>query len=579
MIRLRAMLSTPIRICAVLLALATSPLPAEINAKDSSTDPSRTGANVVLEIDLKSAKPHADPFNDLMVDAIFTDPAGNARRVPAFWAGGNVWKVRYASGVLGTHSYRTECSDASDVGLNGVAGKIEVVPYTGKNPLYLHGPIRVAADHRHFEHADGTPFLWLGDTWWMGLSKRLVFPDEFATLVRDRETKGFNVIQIVAGLYPDQGAFDPRGANEAGFPWEKDYSRVRPEYFDAADKRIEYLVDHGFVPCIVGAWGYHLPWLGEAKMKQHLRYLAARWGAMPVAWCVAGEFDLPWYLSKGFPRVDVDQARGWAEAIRYFRGVNAFGRPITAHPTGIPPLSARMVLRDVAKEKEELLEFDLLQTGHGGRGVLAATISTLRASLALDPPEPVIDGEVAYEALQGKIPAEVPRLMCWACLLSGAAGHSYGANGIWQLNREGDPYGKSPHGGTYGPIPWNEAMHLPGSQQVGFAGKLLRELHFEKFEPHPQWVEFAKPTGEKYLVPYAAGSAGALRVVYVPVPEPVVLKRLRPNLRVSGQFVDPVACSTKEAALGEPDEAGNLRVPPPNGIEHDWALILAQPTP
>ena len=143
----------------------------------------------------------------------------------------------------------------------------------------IHGPIRVADDHRHFAHADGTPFFWLGDTWWMGLTKRLSWPDDFQELAADRRAKGFNVVQIVAGLYPDMPAFDPRGENEAGFPWEKDYARIRPDYFDAADRRIAYLVDQGFVPCIVGAWGYHLPYLGEAKMKLHWRNLVARWGA------------------------------------------------------------------------------------------------------------------------------------------------------------------------------------------------------------------------------------------------------------------------------------------------------------
>ena len=37
--------------------------------------------------------------------------------------------------------------------------------------------------------------------------------------------------------------FDPRGANEAGFPWETDYTRINPAYFDAADLRIQYLVE------------------------------------------------------------------------------------------------------------------------------------------------------------------------------------------------------------------------------------------------------------------------------------------------------------------------------------------------
>jgi hypothetical protein len=134
----------------------------------------------------------------------------------------------------------------------------------------------VAADKRHFEHLDKTPFFWLGDTWWMGLCQRLHWPEEFQQLAADRKAKGLSVIQIVAGLYPDMPAFDPRGTNEAGLPWEKDYARIRPEYFDRADERLLYLVDQGFVPCIVGAWGYHLPWLGTDRMQEHWRYLIGR---------------------------------------------------------------------------------------------------------------------------------------------------------------------------------------------------------------------------------------------------------------------------------------------------------------
>ena len=89
---------------------------------------------------------------------------------------------------------------------------------------------------------------------------------------------------------------------------------------------------------------------------------------------------------------------------------------------------------------------------------------------------PVVNGEVCYEALLGKITADIPRLMFWACMLSGAAGHTYGANGIWQLNRRDAPYGKSPHGGTYGPIPWDDAMRLPGSGQLGLAKRFLERV-------------------------------------------------------------------------------------------------------
>ncbi|HEY2157605.1 MAG TPA: DUF5060 domain-containing protein, partial [Isosphaeraceae bacterium] len=189
-----------------------------------------TTANVPVEVDFTAKADHPDPFNTVTIDVVFQTPSGRTLRVPAFWAGGRLWKVRYASGEVGAHRFKADCSVATDAGLHGVEGCVEVARYAGDNPLFLRGPIRVADDRRHLAYADGTPFFWLGDTWWMGLSHRLHFPDEFGRLAADRKAKGFTVVQVVAGLYPDMHPFDPRGANEAGFPWEKDYARIRPEY-------------------------------------------------------------------------------------------------------------------------------------------------------------------------------------------------------------------------------------------------------------------------------------------------------------------------------------------------------------
>ena len=36
-----------------------------------------------------------------------------------------------------------------------------------------------------------------------------------------------------------------------------------------------------------------MPWMGVEKVKQHWRYLIARYGAWPVVWCAAGEANLP----------------------------------------------------------------------------------------------------------------------------------------------------------------------------------------------------------------------------------------------------------------------------------------------
>jgi hypothetical protein len=529
-----------------------------------------TQANVMTEIAFTANRSHSDPFNDLMLDILFTDPHGEQLRVPAFWAGGNQWKVRYASPVVGTHKFLTQCSDTADSGLHGVTGQIEIRPYTGDNPLYVHGPLRVAENRRFLEHRDGTPFFWLGDTWWMGLSHRLHFPDEFQQLAADRKEKGFTVIQIVAGLYPDMFPFDPRGANEAGFPWTTNYTSIRPEYFDAADKRLEYLVDQGLTPCIVGAWGYFMPWMGVDKMKMHWRYLIARYGALPVVWCAAGEANLPWYLAKGFPYDDRKQVTDWTEVMRFIRQTDPFHRVLTVHPTGIGRLSARNATDDSA-----LLDFDMLQTPHGRREAVPVTIRTVRESYADQPMMPVIDGEASYEMLGDSLPTEWTRRMFWICMMNGAAGHTYGANGIWQCNRPGDPHGKSPHGGTYGKIPWNEAMRLPGSEQVGFGKRLLTQYAWQQFQPHPEWAKFAgeQPNDEAYG-PQSSGIPGVVRVTYAPESRAVTSTGLEIRANFSAAYFDPVSGVKTTIGQIQAEDAGAWICPPPTGCDHDWVLVL-----
>ena len=54
----------------------------------------------------------------------------------------------------------------------------------------------------------------------MGLTTRLDWPDGSRWLAAARAKKGFSVVQIIAGPYPDMDAWDPRGRNEAGFPFQ-----------------------------------------------------------------------------------------------------------------------------------------------------------------------------------------------------------------------------------------------------------------------------------------------------------------------------------------------------------------------
>jgi hypothetical protein len=523
----------------------------------------------VAEWRYTSGKAYDDPFNQLELDVILRHADGDTWRVPAYWAGEHEWRVRFAPPKPGQYEVETICTDAANPDLHGQRATLIASPYTGDNPLLKHGPLRVAVSKRTFEHADGTPFFWLADTWWMGLCKRLSWPDDFQLLTADRVAKGFNVIQIVTGLYPDMPAFDPRGANEAGFPWEAGFAHINPAYFDMADLRIAWLVRSGLVPCILACWGYYLPLLGLEKMKQHWRYLIARWAAYPVVWCLAGETAMPYYLSEDKEGDKRRQIAGWTEIGRYVRVTDPYGHLITAHPT--------QTGRDQVND-DSVLDFDMLQTGHGGYSSVPNTISTVVAERKRKPHMPLLVGEANYEGIIHSTQDEVQRLTFWASILSGAAGHTYGANGIWQVNTKEQPYGPSPHGGTWGNTPWEEAYRLPGSTQLGLAKRLLERYLWSQFEPHPEWV---KPSGDAQNVgaPFAAGIPGQVRVIYFYDPifpwagKRVQVTRLEKHLKHTAFFWDPRTGDEHLIGHVQPDAKCNWEIPMPPAFQ-DWVVVV-----
>ena len=510
-----------------------------------------------------SEKGYADPFNEVTLDVAVTDPDGETCRVPAFWAGERTWRVRFAAAKPGTYRWRSVCSGASDAGLHGREGTVEARAYAGDHPLFRHGPLRVNGSRRYLEHADGTPFFWLGDTWWMGLCSRLRWPGDFQRLAADRVQKGFSVIQVVAGPYPDMDSFDPRGVNEAGFPWEEGYTRINPAYYDMADLRIQHLVDKGLTPCILGCWGYYLLKMGAEKMVQHWRYLVARYGAYPVVWCLAGEGSMPYYLS-GEKEADREALRaGWTDVARYVREIDPCGRPLTIHPSR----SARATVTDAS-----VLDIDMLQTGHGDRRSIPNTLRAVQGAYEETPTLPVINGEVCYEGIGEACRQEVQRFMFWTCMLSGAAGHTYGANGIWQVNTREAPYGPSPHGRSWGDTPWEEAHRLPGSAQVGIGKRFLERYAWWRFEPHPEWVD-GHATPENVYAPYAGGIPGEVRVIFLPSGVwGVTVKGLSGVHRAF--LVSPVDGREYEMGAVTPDGNGDWKLSIPSPIFQDWVLVL-----
>jgi hypothetical protein len=185
---------------------------------------------------------------------------------------------------------------------------------------------------------------------------------------------------------------------------------------------------------------------------------------------------------------------------------------------------------------------------------------------------PVLDAEPCYEGILEAGREDVQRLLFWACLLSGAAGHTYGANGLWQVNTPAQPYGPSPHGRSWGDKPWQQAYQLPGSAQLGLARAFLSHFPWWKFEPHPEWVE-PHWTKENYILPYAGGIPGEVRVVYTParwdLPKLVALER--GTHRAS--LFDPVTGKRRDLGPITVDDSGTWQPPVPP-IVQDWVIVL-----
>ena len=102
--------------------------------------------NQAAEWSYTSGKTYTDPFNDIVLDVVFTDTEGEAWRVPTFWAGDHEWRVRFAAPHPGTYRYRTQCSDEHNPDLHGQEGVLHVNPYEGINDLLGHGPLRISTN-------------------------------------------------------------------------------------------------------------------------------------------------------------------------------------------------------------------------------------------------------------------------------------------------------------------------------------------------------------------------------------------------------------------------------------------------
>lgn len=534
----------------------------------------------VFERPFTSEREIADPLRDVRLTVHFTAPDGTARAVEAFWDGGRTWRARFCPDAFGTWRYRTDCSDAGAKGLHGETGSFECVASTEPNPLYRHGLPRLSFDRRHFVHADGTPFFWLGDTAWNGALK-----SEDAAWERylsDRRAKGFTVIQLVMTQW--RAALADREGQVAFTGREK--IAVNPAFFQRMDRRLAAVNRHGLVVAPILLWairgeinpGYSLP---EEQAILLARYLVARYGAYHVVWILAGDGDYGGENAGRWKRI--------GRAVFHDRR----DRLATMHPVGQQWIADEF-------RGEEWFDFLGYQSGHGVeeddlRWLVAGPPST---EWRKEPPRPIVnlepnyEGHLSYRSQRLIDPFMVRRACYFSLLVTPTAGVTYGHHGVWfwpdrrEVPLDHPSSGEAP--------PWHEAMAAPGSDAMRHLRRVFDTVPWWRLRPAPELL--AEQPGAKVPSRFIAasrseGSEGALgtpgpvaAVIYTPEARTIRLRAAAVADLPHATWFDPRTGERHPAresaprpdrpgsreAAGAPDDTLAFTTP----SEGDWVLVL-----
>jgi len=443
------------------------------------------------EIVLEAQNSYPNPYTDVKVWVDLEGPHFE-KRIYGFWDGGNVFRVRVVATAPGKWEWRSG-SDRSDPGLRGKSGTFEAMEWTAEEKeenLCRRGFIRTSENRHALEHADGTPFFLLGDTWWATPSFRFRWYEEekersigpemgFKEMVRYRKKQGFNSVALIAShpawandgypatirledeeetvvrdAWPQPGSESAEDMhNEGGRPFLfpgkvpgyedvfPDVDRINPDYFRHLDKKIDYLNSQGFVPFIEvarrdvsQAWKKFYDW--PQSYVRYIQYVFSRYGANN---CILS----PIHFDTDYMSIPSREYNDPANLVFEEYGPPPFGNLIStnAHLSNFRNFGG----------PEEARWLSLYQVGNFSREHFQYW--HLSEIFDLPEPKPVLNGEPYYAGCPLGWPHDEPpngpeedalycrSAMYGSVLCGGLAGHIYGAQGLWEgaVEEEADP--------------------------------------------------------------------------------------------------------------------------------------------
>lgn len=433
-----------------------------------------------VDISLKTDKAYRSPFEDVDVFGTFRGPDGRTIKLLAFWNGNGIWILRFAPTAVGQWQFTVESTDKNPD--FNQSGSVECVPYTGELDMYRHGFLQVSESRDYLEHADRTPFFWLGDTHWTFVTEEKFnesncpkYDSQFKACVDKRVAQKFTVYQCNLR----------DGIGTGGFGRSLDLMQETPEGFipnleefqNNVDPKMKYLADCGLLIAVGYAWGYDMAKNSLKRYKKLAKYTAARYGAYPVAWTLAGE--LP-----GYGPGQEENVRDWGEVARECKKWNVYNHLQSVHLACARPFPK-------IYENEPWLDFAMSQAGHGDFDMGQVMYAQFKEMYK---GHPVLESEGAYEgAASGEytsriISAAMMRRLAYLIMQSGGCGYTYGCNGVWELQWEAGVGGIG-----WGDMAWWDGLMLPGADQLTIFRDFYESVGWENLKPLPEALAGARP--------------------------------------------------------------------------------------
>ena len=491
----------------------------------------------------RSSVGYSNALQEATLRVVFTSPRGETNLVYGFWDGGRTWRARFSPNMLGRWQFRTTCSDTANRGLHNQAGEFVCTAATGLTLFNQHGPVRVARDHRHFEHSDGTPFFWLADMVWDGA--RVADPADWEFYASTRSSQKFTVAEWSVAPGPD-------AKHRTAFSGH-DHITVNPAFFQSLDAKVETLSRAGILNVIAplhesASPGHTLAQLPADQAALLVRYVAARWGADPVALLLCPDAGHSATTSGDWKKIgrNVFGEGKQAPVVLYsghthrlldeFRDqnwVDAFGYASFADPTD--PADKGIVNSPFAEEW---------------------TKEPIRPLIAFAPPENGISAQN-----QKRYSSDDTRHALYlGLLMSPRAGISYGGAGVanWELGDRSEDL----------PL-WHKALFMPEARQIKYLAKLMASPDFWLLHPEPSFVP-AGPTGLRANIAAGGTEAKDFSLIYAPGDRTVELSLTALPASATITWLNPRNTESKPAVAVVGEHTCQFPTPEPG----DWLLMM-----